>query len=75
MRKPLIRKNGSAYVIRTEGFTKGTSRFFSKIGDSPMPAYRSFEIDDPVDLAHARQLSGDLRQRHSLWEIVEKDII
>ena len=72
MRKPLIRESGSAYVMRTEGFMKEKSRFFGKIAYSPMPAYRAFEIDDPVDLAHARQLSGDLRQRHSLWEIVEK---
>lgn len=58
-REPQYLENGAIYVMKREGFLHAGHRFFGKTVISPMPAERSFEIDDPVDLKIAEVLLAE----------------
>ncbi|MFC6509535.1 cytidylyltransferase domain-containing protein [Promicromonospora citrea] len=55
-RAPHYRETGAFYVMRTEGFRQGSSRFFGDVGIQPVASEWAIEIDEPRDLWLARRL-------------------
>ena len=55
-RAPHYRETGAFYVMRTEGFRAGSTRFFGDVGIQPVASEWAIEIDEPRDLWLARQL-------------------
>jgi N-acylneuraminate cytidylyltransferase len=65
-REPQFLENGAVYVLRTDGFIKAGHRFFGKTIMSVMPAERSLEIDDIVDLQIAETLLRRQNRSHAI---------
>lgn len=61
-RTPQYRETGAVYVMRTAGFLQAQHRFFGKTAIYVMPAERSLEIDEPLDLALAAWLAQQNRR-------------
>src|SRR5690606_31791734 len=55
-RAPHYRETGAFYVMRTEGFRQGSTRFFGDVGIQPVAPEWAIEIDEPRDRWLARQL-------------------